>query len=422
MSILQYATIPLGATQIEERGPNVKKFITSIPAPRLAEESMSLSAAQSPSPSTSKPSFTSILLSSAVNLSNMPETSPRDGVPLMSTRESLSLQATTVNFRRFVSKSGPIFWLQDRIEEVLLWKRGWKITIMWMAIYALFCFFPRMFLLLPHIILISILLANSNAGPPIALDTSYIMQASQAQQPKEGTVDWYANLQAIQNLMGTVSDGYDIVVQWVPLLTWHTPYTSQLLTVLCVSFLFCVPIAIYVPLRPILLFLGLAPFLITHPISSRILQALVSPYVPTWHSNAQRYIDNDNLLEKHWDAEKRDVELWENERWESSVGWSKSALRPSEKAWTSNGQWGEVVKIDNGSISFALPAQYRFIETENWRLGRGEAVEASGRDNSAWVYCDDTWQSRSSVESKTQATTRKRRWVRRIYLSQSLET
>jgi len=58
---------------------------------------------------------------------------------LLTTRDPLSIPITTVNFRRFVSKVGPIFWLQDRIEEVLTWKRGWKVTTVWMAAYAFFC-------------------------------------------------------------------------------------------------------------------------------------------------------------------------------------------------------------------------------------------------------------------------------------------
>ena len=58
---------------------------------------------------------------------------------LTSTRDPLSIPITTVNFRRFVSKAGPIFWLQDRIEEILTWKRGWKVTTVWMAVYAFLC-------------------------------------------------------------------------------------------------------------------------------------------------------------------------------------------------------------------------------------------------------------------------------------------
>jgi len=61
---------------------------------------------------------------------------------LISTQDPLSIPTTTVNFRRFVSKVGPIFWLQDRIEEILMWKRGWKVTTVWMAVHAFLCQSP----------------------------------------------------------------------------------------------------------------------------------------------------------------------------------------------------------------------------------------------------------------------------------------
>ena len=61
---------------------------------------------------------------------------------LVSTRDPLSIPTTTANFRRFVPKVGPIFWLQDRIEEILMWKKGWKVTTVWMAVYAFLCQSP----------------------------------------------------------------------------------------------------------------------------------------------------------------------------------------------------------------------------------------------------------------------------------------
>jgi len=60
---------------------------------------------------------------------------------LISTRDPLSIPTTSANFRRFASKVGPIFWLQDRIEEILMWKRGWKVTTVWMAVYTFLCKF-----------------------------------------------------------------------------------------------------------------------------------------------------------------------------------------------------------------------------------------------------------------------------------------
>jgi len=143
---------------------------------------------------------------------------------LLTTRDPLSIPITTVNFRRFVSKVGPIFWLQDRIEEILMWKRGWKVTTVWMAAYAFFCkslfsrhvrfptraelcqgFFPRLILLIPNALLVTILLRTYPAQAPD--DSQYAKNTVPPAPPPqafEGTAVWQANLQAIQNLMGFV--------------------------------------------------------------------------------------------------------------------------------------------------------------------------------------------------------------------------
>jgi hypothetical protein len=60
-------------------------------------------------------------------------------VTLLSCRDPLSLPIITNNFKRFVARVGPVFWLQDRIEEILFWKRGWRRTASWMALYAFLC-------------------------------------------------------------------------------------------------------------------------------------------------------------------------------------------------------------------------------------------------------------------------------------------
>jgi hypothetical protein len=158
-----------------------------------------------------------MLLSSA--LPNVPAHSdPRSGtgaLKLLSTRDPLSIPITTQHFRRFVSRISPVFWLQDRVEEVVMWRKGWKVTLVWMAAYAFLCkgylrptpnrrltliigYFPRLALLLPHVLIISVLLATYPSSSP--------EPQSDAKAPgvpvKEGSADWLANLQAIQNLMG----------------------------------------------------------------------------------------------------------------------------------------------------------------------------------------------------------------------------
>ncbi|KAG6332158.1 hypothetical protein ID866_6930 [Astraeus odoratus] len=134
--------------------------------------------------------------------------SPQSTHALLSSRDPLSLPTITTNFRRFVAKVGPIFWLQDRIEEVILWKKDWKRTAVWLAAYGFICYFPRLILLLPHMLLLGVMLAyHPQPGSPPAPASA-----------NEGTVDWQANIQAIQNLMGAFSDAHDMVLPLLPLL------------------------------------------------------------------------------------------------------------------------------------------------------------------------------------------------------------
>ena len=58
---------------------------------------------------------------------------------LISSRDPLSLPTTTTNFKRFVVRVGPISWLQDRIEQIVMWRKSLKVTAVWMAAYAFFC-------------------------------------------------------------------------------------------------------------------------------------------------------------------------------------------------------------------------------------------------------------------------------------------
>ena len=82
--------------------------------------------------------FLSQFLSSTFHIPPSPQTHPhRSERRLLSNRDPLSIPTTTAHFRRFVAKIGPVFWLQDRIEEIVLWKTGWKPTTLWMAIYFL---------------------------------------------------------------------------------------------------------------------------------------------------------------------------------------------------------------------------------------------------------------------------------------------
>jgi hypothetical protein len=325
---------------------------------------------------------------------------------LLSSRDPLSLPIISNNFKRFVAKVGPVFWLQDRIEEILFWKRGWRRTLTWMAVYAFLCslahgfhvylhltyrpigYFPRMILLIPHTILIAIILSSYpySSSPDLISPTS-----DPPPPPAEGTAVWQSNLQGIQNLMGFTADMVTSVQPYTYHLslspqhltpstsnisthaspTTRSPYTPHILTLLLVTF-FPLLILIHlpaIPIREVALVVGLIPFLITHPTTLAVAPSLfhysqsqipvlvkryerllerLGPSMIKWirmplRTSIERLIDNDRLPDEIWRAEQREVELFENERYDGAAsvvdsndqGWSKTNLRSGERsAWT----------------------------------------------------------------------------------------
>ena len=150
MATLDYVEIPQSATRLQSSTSTTTnslrpamKVVTSLPHPEKAPRS---AAAATPthaqSPTRSGFNFQQVLLSSTFQLPANAPAAPRatKGTPkLLSTKESLAMGTMTTNFRRFVAKVGPVFWLQDRVEEILMWRRGWKYTTVWMSAYTFLC-------------------------------------------------------------------------------------------------------------------------------------------------------------------------------------------------------------------------------------------------------------------------------------------
>ncbi|KAI0712486.1 integral peroxisomal membrane peroxin-domain-containing protein [Earliella scabrosa] len=460
MATMDYVEIPSYATRLRSDSPSTDlrpapKIVTSLPRPEHSPVRSSSSPASTQPMSPSRvggSNLTSILLTSALQLPANTPTTPRtygkakDAPRLLSTRDPLSIPITTVNFRRFVARAGSIFWLQDRVEEIVLWKRSWKYTLVWMAAYAFLCYFPRLILLLPHAIVLSVLLAMhpvTRGREQVGNLSPKVVQPMPPTLPSEGSADWLANLQAIQNLMGAVSDGHDFAVQLVPYLTWSSPYSGLILTSAIVTLFAMIPLVYMLPMRATCLVGGLLPFAFTHPFTQHTLlptlQSGLGPLATYVHACVFRLIDNDNLEDRHWRTELREVELYENERWapgpsgssddvtKAEGTWSKNHLKAGErKAWTRGRDgWSGVSDDGSGEVSnltFSLAPGWLFVETEDWRPDlEGVWADGVGADENGWVYTNDVWLQPHPhpVEEWKSAggMTRRRRWTRRIYYS-----
>ena len=168
MATLDYAEIPTYATRLQSADPTshtirtAPKILTALPSPdKLHNHSPTHTTALAPPISSPFSMIIPMLLSSSfqipdTTLPSSPTTNSTNPVgvptnprkvlqtgetPLLSNREPLAIFTTGTNFRRFVAKSGPAFWFQDRVEEVVMWRKGWKVTGVWMAGYAFLCAF-----------------------------------------------------------------------------------------------------------------------------------------------------------------------------------------------------------------------------------------------------------------------------------------
>lgn len=137
MTIFDYVDIPACAVVV----PPEAKIHLDTNSPPPADDPASPLSTQGNTPTrTVFGNLPTLLLASSLQIpTNALSENPRNGSQLFSTRDPLSVPTTTVNFRRFISRVGPVFWLQDRIEEIVTWKKGWRVTVMWMIAYSLLC-------------------------------------------------------------------------------------------------------------------------------------------------------------------------------------------------------------------------------------------------------------------------------------------
>lgn len=144
MTIFDYVEIPACAAIVPPETinrPDTNVHTSPPPASHATDDPVSPSSAQGNTPTrTVFKNLPGLLLSSTIPIAtNVFSENPRNVPQLLSTRDPLSVPTTTVNFRRFVSRVGPLFWLQDRIEEIVTWRKGWKVTVMWMIAYSFLC-------------------------------------------------------------------------------------------------------------------------------------------------------------------------------------------------------------------------------------------------------------------------------------------
>ncbi|GAA5841735.1 hypothetical protein JCM3766R1_005166 [Sporobolomyces carnicolor] len=314
-------------------------------------------------PSPEKPSggFSSLRLSSLedVLLKSVISSTVGPQPTVQSGKEPLSLQATSVNFRRFVQKSGPVFVAQDAAEAVFRWEDPPK-TVFFAACWAFLCWYPPLVLFIPNVVLASILLTTYNArkGDNPSPDSPQGPTTLSSAPPTEGSIDYLANLQNIQIMMGRIADASDFGRSLVPYLTWHDERVSRaLLHVSVVSSLFLALAAPYIPWRLVFFILGEGLFVLCHPVVVTFLGSILgSPRAQAIHKEKRqqlaRFLEDDGLTDQELDMELVEIVRIEMESRTPDGGWEDEVViggeLPVGARWL--GDWQECIPED-GAVS-----------------------------------------------------------------------
>ncbi|GAA5864280.1 hypothetical protein JCM8547_001316 [Rhodosporidiobolus lusitaniae] len=273
-------------------------------------------------------------------------------------KEALSLQSMSVNFRRFVQKSGPIFVVQDAVEAVFLWENPTK-TVFFAGCWGFLCYWPTLTLFIPQLALLSILLSTysakkSTSGPPPESQDGPTTLAKDP--PGEGTVDYLANLQNIQIMMGRVADLTDLLRSLAPSLTWRDERLTR--TLLHLSVVSSVLLALFAPVIPwkfVFFLAGEAAFVAGHPLS----RTLLKESLPRWRSAqqqkqarqlARRLLEDDGLGDEELEMEVVEVQRLEVESRapSSEGGWVSEAVVGGElvEGFRWLGEWEDAAPAD----------------------------------------------------------------------------
>lgn len=261
----------------------------------------------------------------------------------------------------------------------------------------------------------------------------------------ESSVDYYMNMQAIQNLMGMIADIFDLVTPYLALVGGKdTSPTSFPITPTHVV-LVLLPPAILLPLTPawalpyLLLPAGILPPLFFHPNLNPSFQAL-----PRCHAarEARAALEDmaltDALSDKIGSRPIARVQVWENERLDPATAakplsagtppgsWSARYLRAGERgAWvkvrTPGNLWADEepksADADEGRMVLALKENWSFVPEEDWRVDVPALWSDVGADPSK---CCRLWLDGPAGSKQAHANVPRRLGIRRRLVAVAL--
>ncbi|KAF9581496.1 hypothetical protein BGW38_001464 [Lunasporangiospora selenospora] len=220
---------------------------------------------------------------------------------------SLTIQATTINFTRFVHKTTGLFWFQDRVEDVLTWKDPWNTTFV-LVLYCFICKALLFFFGLNKATPVSSMKEEVQHQPTktaeeiyiaaqekahhnryhVYHEEDYLEQVSDSDDENERRstgVQYLSNLQHIQNMMGDVSDAHDFLMPLVRHLDWSDEAEAIMIVQgIIVAFVGMSVVMWFVPWRWVFMLGGAGGMLSNSPWGKIVMKELVplSKDVAAW--------------------------------------------------------------------------------------------------------------------------------------------
>ena len=276
----------------------------------------------------------------------------------------LNPQTTAKNFSRFVSRCGPMFTFRDRVILLLNWD---KPVESWIALltYCLLCLYPFLLILIPQAIICYIILTmlvsrqqlakqgkpeanptpqpssssklpkvEPTAVPQPALGPSKFNNLAAAFFPTafdESSPEYLRNMQNLQNMMGELSDVYDLIASQQYWVDWSDEQRTS--SVFQLAVLSCIPTFLlvwFVPFQYLCLMAGIGLFML----NARFMKFLIKECMPylteLGQEGYQKLTSYFAQVEHHLDQQEaqKEISLYENQRW-----WPESGFIPHVKCF-----------------------------------------------------------------------------------------
>ncbi|PKI85186.1 hypothetical protein MVES1_001028 [Malassezia vespertilionis] len=374
-----------------------------------------------------------LVINSMISVSGEPPRLPQD-----KRKSPLSVATTSINFRGFVKKSGPLFAIQDAIESTFMWD-DWLWTCVCMAAYAIVMLHPRLLFCVAPATMVIILCntyfvrypltqAAAEASPGDALRASFPNKVLEQEPPcpplearpvREGELKFFVHLREVQNMMRLIIDSYDAIAPLVKHVNWSDiPSTLRLLQLSIFATVAMFFIGPLLPLHWMIVLGGEALFIAHHPWVKPTVDGIVAHMSSGKRARQrtlrqrqlkQRIMDvlvEDSLPEYVWQRGWRDMEVFENQRYErtsvySDNAWSGLALYDEERRpWTrgSDGWSGSdttegASPLVSENKDFALDEGWEWIPSDGWRIDFGGRWSTVGVDANGFVFTDNSWQN-----------------------------